>query len=318
MATKKELTITLNPEFLKLAGIEIGTGEDAAKQARANLFMANGTKGYIPQNANSDMAVKIADFIRTEIGAGESAMRHVSIALASLDMSEEYRNANDKNGNPYTSMLAFAMDVLPDLAKSTVAGYVSVGRNIYLPALKNRFGASSRLLAELPPSTLDALKSNLGNDELSGDTVAALQVAAKQGHVTQKLAKAIAKITRDAKANGTLSSLTATQIVKAAKGDADALKKVYPSKPTMSNPGGATANGGNNASSDAHNNEVYNAVKATLVKYIAPVKTGNTLTITLDKSNNESLSGFLKKVMLDKDINTARAAVRAIMEILDK
>lgn len=318
MATKKELTITLNPEFLKLAGIEIGTDKNAAAQARANLLMANGNKGYIPQNANSDMAVKIADFIRAEIGAGESAMRHVSIALASLDMSEEYRNANDKNGHPYTSMLSFAMDVLPDLAKSTVAGYVSVGRNIYLPALKNRFGASSRLLAELPPTTLDALKSNLGNDELSGDTVAALQVAAKQGHVTQKLAKAIAKITRDAKANNTLSSLTATQIVKAAKGDAEALKKVYPNKPTTSKPSGATANGGNNASSDAHNNEAYNAVKATLSKYIAPVKTGNTISITLDKNTNESLSGFLKRALLDKDENSARHAIRALMEILDK
>lgn len=317
MATKKDLTIALNPEFLKLAGIEISMDKNAAAQARANLLMANGNKGYIPQNANSDMAVKIADFIRVEIGAGESAMRHVSIALASLDMSEEYRNANDKNGHPYTSMLAFAMDVLPELAKSTVAGYVSVGRNIYLPALKNRFGASSKLLAELPPTTLDALKSNLSNEELSGDTVAALQIAAKKGHVTQKLAKAIAKTIRDAKNNDTLSGLTATQIVKAAQGDANTLKMVYPDKPTRST-AGATRNGGNAEANDAHNNEAYNAVKATLMKYIAPVKTGNTVTITLDKSTNESLSGFLKRALIDKDENAARHAVRALMEILDK
>lgn len=315
MATKNDILV-LNPDYLKKAGIEISNAKDAAAKARASLTIANNGKGYIPQNAGSDMAVQIVDYVRQELNAGESAMKHVCVALASLDMAKEYENAYDANGKPYTSMLSFAMDILPNLAKSTVAGYMAVGKNIYVPAIRKRFGAASETLLSLPPSTLDAIKANLSRDDTRANTIEAIKAAARQGTVTQRLAKGIAKTVRDAVENQTIGNLTATQVVKAAKGDAPSLKIVYPDKPQESRTGGATANGGNKEARNSHNTDAYNAVKARLMEYLKPVMDHENRMIVLSPSQTESLSGFLKRAVLSDDINDARMALRAIFEIV--
>lgn len=315
MADNKDILV-LNPDYLKKAGIEISNAKDAAAKARAALTIANNGKGYIPQNAGSDMAVQIVDYVRQELNAGESAMKHVCVALASLDMAEEYKNAHDNNGKPYTSMLGFAMDILPNLAKSTVAGYMAVGKNIYVPAIRNRFGAASKTLLALPPSTLDAIKANLGKDEYRNNTIEAIKAASKQGNVTQRLAKAIAKIVRDAVDNKTIGNLTAAQIVKAAKGDANTLKIVYPDKPTETRTGGATANGGNAAAQENHNNEAYNVVKAKMREYVAMTEINGNKGVAFTQTQIDGLSGYLKRALTSNDENDARRVVRALLEII--
>lgn len=319
--------LVLNEKYLKDAGIEISNAPDAATKARAQLRSANGTKGYIPENPASDTAIKIADYVRQELSAGENAMKHVCIGLASLDLSGEYANAHDKNGKPYTSMLSFAMDLLPNLAKSTVAGYMAVGKNIYVPAIRKRFGASSSILLELPPSTLDSVKANLSNDDLRGATIEAIKAASKNGgNVTQRLAKSIAKIVRDASGNKTLSNLTAANIVKAAKGDTPTLKLVYPEEQEKKT-GGATANGGNKEAVDAHNNEEYNAVKAAILSCFKPKKSTaksakgdkmNVYDISMDADSAKNFTELLRRSMVSSDENAARYVCRAIAEIMDK
>lgn len=312
--------LVLNPDYLKKAGIEISNAKDAAAKARAALTIANNGKGYIPQNAGSDMAVQIVDYVRQELNAGESAMKHVCVALASLDMSKEYEHAHDANGNPYTSMLGFAMDIMPNLAKSTVAGYMAVGKNIYVPAIRKRFGKASDILYALPPSTLDAIKSNLGKDDYRNNTIEAIKTASRQGNVTQRLAKSIAKIVRDAVDNKTIGNLTAAQVVKAAKGDAETLKIVYPSKTIETRTGGATANGGNAAAQaaaqESHNNEAYNVVKAKMREYVAMTEVNGNKGVTFTQTQIDGLSGYLKRALTSNDENDARRVVRALLEII--
>lgn len=313
----KTNALTLDASYLERAGIVLDKSTNAAAKARANLTLANGGKGYIPQNAGSDRVVQIMDYVRGEIANGENALKHVCVALASVDMSEEYRNATDANGKPYTAMLPFAMDLLPTLAKSTVAGYLSVGRNIYVPAIRNRFGKSSGALLALPPSTLDALKSLLNDDDISPYAIEAIKTAGKSGNVTQRLAKGIAKTIRDAISNGTLSKLKATDIVKAAKGDANALKIVYPDNTaTTRTPGGATANGGNKAAQEAANTDAYNAVKAALMGYMTLSVATNNVTITMTDAQASSLAGLLKRALTSNDENDARRVVRGLLEII--
>lgn len=317
MADKKSEMLVLTPEYLAKAGIELSNAKDAAAKARAALIAANNGKGFVPQNKGSDIAVQVVNYVREELSAGESAMKHVCVALASIDMAGEYANAQDASGKPYTSMLGFAMDLLPNLSKSTVAGYMAVGKKIYVPAIRNRFGAASKILLELAPSTLDAVKANLGNDDYSADTIEAIKTAAKQGTVTQRLAKGIAKIVRDAHNNKTLSDMTAAQVVKAAKGDSAALKIAYPdSKPQEPRTGGATKNGGNKDAQKASNTDAYNAVKARMKEYLSPVKQGENVALTLSKTQMEGLCGLLKRAMVSNDENDARAVLRAILETI--
>ena len=309
--------LTLDASYLERAGIVLDNSKDAPAKARANLTLANGGKGYIPQNADSDSVVQLMDYVRAEIANGENALKHVCIALASVDLSGEYHNATDANGKPYSAMLPFAMDTLPMLAKSTVAGYLSVGRNIYVPAIRNRFGKSSKALLELPPSTLDALKSLINNEDTLPYVIEAVKVANKSGIVTQRLAKGIAKSIRDAMANGTLSGLKASDIVKAAKGDTNALKLVYPDVTTSTRiPGGATANGGNKAAQEAANTDAYNTVKAALIGYMTVSKATDNVTITMTDAQASSLTGLLKRALTSSDENDARRVVRGLLEII--
>lgn len=326
MAKKSDLLV-LSPDYLKKAGIELSNKPDAAAQARSNLTLAKGTAGFIPQNKSADTVIQIMDYARKELAAGESSIKQACIALASVDMAKGYELANDGDGKAYTSMLAFAMDVMPNLAKSTVAGYLAVGRNIYVPAINNRFGRSSSVLLELPPSTLDALKSNLSttvDKTVSEATIEALKEASKKGKVTQRIAKGISKVIRDAQASGKLEALKPTDIVKAAKNDATALKLVYGEKESRT--GGATANGGNaeaqeakdaQASKEAANSDEYNAVKAAILQYVSPAhdESGKVL-IEMSKEQKEGLSGMMKRALVSSDINDARRVIRALFEII--
>ncbi len=320
MATKKTDMVVLNPDYLKKAGIVLETDKNAAANARAAMIADNHGKGYVPQNAASDTVIQVMDYARRQIKAGENANRQVCIALASVDMAEGYKDAQDANGKPYTSMLSFAMDVLPMLAKSTVAGIISVGRNIYIPAIQKRFGASSSVLLELPPSTLDALKANLSNVDTRADTIEVLKAATKNnGKVTQKLAKNIAKVVRDRSAMKNKPAMTAGELVKAAMQDAACLKKLYGDNATetASKPGGATKNGGNAESAVTGNSEEYNAVKAKIVEYISisKGKKGYTMTTSSDE-NTAALCGYLRKAMLSNG-NASHYVCRALAELLE-
>lgn len=318
MATKNNELLVLNPEYLKKAGIALDNSKDAAANARAAIIADNSGKGYVPQNPASDTVIQIMDYARRQIAAGENANRKVCVALASVDMARGYETAQDRNGKPYTSMLSFAMDVLPNLAKSTVAGLLAVGRNIYVPAIRNRFGASSAILLELPPSTLDALKANLTNADTRADTIEVLK-AAKNDKVTQKLAKNIAKVVRDRAAMGDEKpAMKPSELLKAAKGDTPQLERIYGKPELNSKPSGATKNGGNAESKATGNTDEYNAVKAALKAYISVSHDdGKYIMVTGNAENTASLRGFLRKAMTAIDDNSARLICRAIAEMLE-
>lgn len=318
MATKKSDLLVINPDYLKKAGIEIDTSANAAATARAAIIADNGGKGYVPQNAGSDTVIQIMDYARRQIQEGENARKQVCIALASVDLSKSYEQAQDANGNPYSSMLSFAMDVLPMLAKSTVAGLVAVGRNIYVPAIQKRFGASSSVLLELPPSTLEALKANLANENTRADTIEVLKSATKHnGKVTQKLAKGIAKVVRDRANMDSKPAMTATELLKAAQQDTPALEKLYGKTETTSKPAGATKNGGNAESAEQANNDEYNAIKAKIREYVKTDKNEFGVAIALTHENKSGLCGFLRKVMVGNDGKSANLVCRALAEILE-
>lgn len=321
MATKKNELVVLNPDYLKKAGIVLDTSKNAAANARAALIADNHGKGYVPQNAASDTVIQVMDYARRQIQTGENANKQVCIALASVDMARGYEQAQDANGKPYTSMLSFAMDVLPTLAKSTVCGIIAVGRNVYVPAIQKRFGASSGVLLDLPPSTLDALKANLSNDDTRADTIEVLKAGTRNGgKITQKLAKSIAKVVRDRQAMDEKPTMTAGEMLKAAQGDSPALEKLYGKNAieTASKPSGATKNGGNAESAATGNNDEYNAIRAKIAEYISVAKhpaTGGYIMTTSEKPEN--LCGFLRKVMLTSDNNAPRYVCRALAEMLE-
>lgn len=324
MATKKaktELPVVLNSDYLKKAGITLDMSKQAAANARAAMIADNHGKGYVPQNTSSDTVIQIMDYVRQQIQAGENANRQVCVALASVDLSKSYEEAMDAHGKPYTSMLAFSMDVLPMLAKSTVAGLLAVGRNIYIPAIQKRFGASSSVLLELPPSTLDALKANLTSDATRADTIEVLKAGTKNGgKVTQKLAKQIAKVVRDRAAMNEKPAMTAGEMLKAAQGDAPSLKKLYGDNKTesTSKPGGTTKNGGNAESKATGNTDEYNTVKAALKAYISVSHDNDKyIMITGNADNTASLRGFLRKAMTAIDDNSSRLICRALAEMLE-
>ncbi len=328
--TNKPATVSkpfaLSAEYLAKAGIEISTAENAAADARAALMAHNGGKGYIPQNAAADTVIKVMNYAREELEAGENANRNVCVALASVKMARAYEQANDANGKPYTSMLAFAMDVLPNLSKSSVASFLNVGETIYVPAIQGKFGKASNTFFALPPSTLDAVKANLANENTRADTIEVIKAAAKSGKVTQKLAKNIAKVVRDRNAMVNKPAMSPIELLKAAKEDTSALAKIYGTE-SASKPGGATKNGGNATSKATGNNDEYNAVKALLLTYIKPAhstaktpdgKEMKMTNISMDVATVESFCGALRKIMLSSDDNAARYACRAIAEILEK
>ena len=306
MATKRNDMLVLSPEYLKKAGIEINNTEKAASAARAAMIASNGGRGYVPQNKASDLVVQLMDYARQELKAGENANRRVCVALASVDMAKAYETAHDATGKPYTSMLTFAMDLLPDLSKSTVASYLSVGRNIYVPAINNRFGVSSKILLNLPPSTLDAVKANLSDDNTRGDTIEVLKAASKKdGKVTQRLAKNIAKVVRDRAAMENKPAMSAAELLKAAQGDAGANDKIYGQKAHKT--GGTTANGGNAESAAAASDEKRNVLVAKLKEYMQVTHDPNTgnVTISMDEKQAANLSGLLKKAMVNTSDNAA-------------
>ena len=317
MAKKTTDLLVLNPEYLKKAGIALDNGKEAAANARAAIIADNGGKGYVPQNPASDTVIQIMDYARRQIAAGENANKKVCIALASIDMARGYETAQDKTGKPYTSMLSFAMDVLPTLAKSTVAGLVAVGRNVYVPAIQKRFGASSAILLELPPSTLEALKANLSDENTRGDTIEVLK-ACRGDKVTQKLAKSIAKVVRDRAAMGDEKpAMKASELLKAAKGDTPQLERIYGKPESTSKPSGATKNGGNAASAEHANNDEYNAIKAKIREYVKPNNNEFGIAIALTHDAKSGLCGFLRKVMVSNDGKAANMVCRAIAEILE-
>lgn len=316
MATKKTDMLVINPDYLKKAGIELDTSKNAAATARAAIIADNGGKGYVPQNAGSDTVIQIMDYARRQIQEGENARKQVCVALASVDLSKGYEQAQDVNGKPYTSMLSFAMDVLPSLAKSTVAGLLAVGRNIYVPAIQKRFGVSSSVLLELPPSTLEALKANLANDATRANTIEVLKEGTKNnGHVTQALAKKIAYVVREREKLTNKPAMTAKELLKAAKGDTEQLKKVLGE--TETKPSGTTKNGGNAESAEYANNDEYNAIKAKLREYVKPNTNEFGIAIALTHESKSGLCGFLRKVMVDKDGKSANLVCRALAEILE-
>lgn len=321
MATKKNELVVLNPDYLKKAGIVLDTSKNAAANARAALIADNHGKGYVPQNAASDTVIQVMDYARRQIQTGENANKQVCIALASVDMARGYEQAQDANGKPYTSMLSFAMDVLPTLAKSTVCGIIAVGRNVYVPAIQKRFGASSGVLLELPPSTLDALKANLSNDDTRADTIEVLKAGTRNGgKITQKLAKSIAKVVRDRAAMDEKPAMTVGEMLKAAQGDSPALEKLYgkTATETASKPSGATKNGGNAESKATGNTDEYNAVKAALKAYISVSHDDDKyIMVTGNTENTASLRGFLRKAMTAIDDNSARLICRALAEMLE-
>lgn len=318
MATKKNEILVLNPDYLKKAGIELDNTANGAATARAAIIADNGGKGYVPQNRASDTVVQVMDYARRQLKEGENARKQVCIALASVDLSKGYEQAQDANGKPYTSMLSFAMEILPNLAKSTVAGMLAVGRNIYVPAIQKRFGNSSSVLLELPPSTLEALKANLANDETRGDTIEVLKAGTKNGgKVSQKLAKNIAKVVRDRASMENKPAMTAGELLKAAMQDAPSMEKLYGAL-EKSKPSGATKNGGNAESATANNDE-YNAIRAKITEYIHVNKGEHGYTmVTADNESTMSLCGFLRKAMLASNDKSARYVCRAIAEMLEK
>lgn len=322
MDTKTIALLDITPDFLKKAGIELETGKAAAANARAAIIADNGGKGFVPQNADSDFAIQIMDYARRKLAEGENANKQVCIALASVDMSKAYGKAIGPNGKAYTSMLAFSMDVLPSLAKSTVAGLLAVGRYVYVPALESRFGDSSGVLLELPPSTLEALKANLSNEKTCTDTIDVLKEAAKDGKVTQKLAKGIAKVVRDRAAMDKKPDMDAGEMLKAAKQDTPAMEKLYgkSAAETTSKPSGATKNGGNAESAAHANAEEYNALKAKVLDYmiVSRNKKGANVIVIGDDEKRASFAGFLRKVMVSADGKSANMVCRAIAEILEK
>lgn len=189
--------LVINGDFWKKAGIEIATGDKAAGLARAQLNDAGAA--YVPVNDYSNDLVIIMDSIRQNLDSSNDAMRNACVMLAAIDASGEYAKAMNANGKPYTSTLALAKDLFPYLEKSTVAGFIGAGRNVYLPAIQGKFGKSaSKILMGQSPSNAAILKGVLTDNNTREKAIKAVSDATKKGEkLTARAAREIVKQIND-------------------------------------------------------------------------------------------------------------------------
>lgn len=308
---KKDI-IVVDANTLNRVGIELDTRKDAATIARNAFADANGANnGYIPSNPESDTLVLLMDNVRKNMLAQETGRRNVCITLALIDESKEYQKGVDANGKHYTSLLSLARDMFPQWAKTTITDYMAVGRKIYLPAARGRFGAGSKIMLNQAPSNIAALKSVIADDTTTALAIDSIRTASKANGgkpISQAMAKAISRNIRDAKDANTLNTVTPSDIIKAAKGDAKALSKIKPDKPETAR-GNVNQTDKQAAIDKAAETEKYNVAYTKTLSYMAR---GNddSQKIVVDK---DSYRGMLEKALVSGD---AAIAIRALINAL--
>lgn len=201
MATNNKNTLSLTaPNFWKIAGIALPTSPDAALVARQALKESGAH--YIPAGTSADMALVVANVAQEAFAASENSRKNAAIALAWLAETGEYAKAIAANGKPYSSITAFARDVMPGLEKSTVDNLVASGRKLYVPALMGRWTkAQNAAILALKPTQAAQLKSCFGDKATKEETAAAVDAIAKavreKGTVSKRDAAEIVKTVRN-------------------------------------------------------------------------------------------------------------------------
>lgn len=190
-------SLVINPDFWKKAGIEIATDANSADEARKNLEKAGAS--YVPVGNSADNLLIIMDKVREDIDASDNAERDACVMLAAIDASAEYTRALNANGKAYTSTLALAKDLFPYLQKSTIAGYIGAGRNVYLPAIQGKFGkVAGQVLMGQSPSNAAILKGVLTDENTRQQALKSVtDTVKKNGKLTARAARDIVKDIND-------------------------------------------------------------------------------------------------------------------------
>lgn len=197
---KKNENLSPEAAFWRAAGIEMPVGRKAADIARKSL-KEHGAN-YVPLGESSDAVVIAADVIGMSLITEANARKNAAITLAWIDRTEGYKKAIAANGKPYTSTLAFARDVLPNLEKSTVANLIGAGRDVYTPAIEGKYMPDvNKVLLELNPSAAIRLKSTMGDkattEERENTVKAVFDTYREKGTITKKDADEIAKTVKN-------------------------------------------------------------------------------------------------------------------------
>ena len=284
VATVNLASILSNSEMWKRAGIEMPTGTDAAMRARENL--KNAGANYVPNSATADNLMIMADMARAGIDAEAQGKRQACILLAAIDASGEYTRALTANGKPYTSTLALARDLFPQLQKSTVANYIGTGRNVYLPALQGSYGKASAGIAEQTPTVGLVIKGVLSDPKTRDTAVRAIGNALK--HNTRLSAAEAKQLVTEVK------EATGTETKKeTARGAV---------KQTAKQPGG--------------NSDDYNIILSKVKACIATSSTNDTVILTMSVGQRDSLRRMLQEAIVSREPKDAGLMCRALINVI--
>lgn len=180
---------------IEKAGIIIDKSPDAAAIARENLRKSGAE--WVPATSYSDNVVILSDTIRANLSAADNGIKNACLLLAVIDETQEYQNALNAKGKPYTSTLELARDLFPHLKRSTVSNYITDGRSVYLPAARGLYGKASAALLAQSPSNATIFAGYVSDKDKRKATKAlnAIQAAYDSGNgkITAKVARDLAK-----------------------------------------------------------------------------------------------------------------------------
>jgi len=149
----------ITPEALKAAGITYPNKR--AVKAVVDSIRLNG--GYVPEGI-SETGLALVAAVGTGTKAIENAKRTIAISVALMEETGEYANLLAPSGKPFKSARDLFRAAYPALADSTIRNYLDIGRNLYLPALRNELSPTLKALAERDPGTVQAAMSSLKDD----------------------------------------------------------------------------------------------------------------------------------------------------------
>ena len=290
---RKGLTPSMLSKALDKAGIVLDNSAKAAETARENL--RKGGAEWVPVTSDADMLVVLADIVRGNLSAAENGIRNACIALAVIDETGEYKRGLNGKGAPYTSTLALARDLFPTLEKSTVANYITAGRQVFLPAARGQYGKASDALLQQSPTNAAILAGYVASSDkaIQRKALDAVKTAFEKGkgHVSKKSAQAIAKSLKPDSDKGKGIATNDKKSMEAAKAEYNAMNEM----------------------------DAYNGVLKQLLEYVPQalrMKSDGDITIVIPAQHVESFGGLIAKAIVSNDEKEKTRVLKALRKVI--
>lgn len=290
---RKNLTPSMLSKAFEKAGIIMDSSDKAAETARANLRKSGAE--WVPVTSDADTLVVLADTVRGNLSAADNGVRNACLLLAAIDETGEYKRGLNSKGAPYTSTLALARDLFPTLEKSTVANYITAGRQVFLPAARGQYGKASEALLNQSPTNASILAGYVSSNDkaIQRKALEAVKIAYDngKGHVSKKSAQAIAKSLKPETDKGKGIATNDKKSMESAKAEYQKMNEV----------------------------DAYNTVLKQLLEYVPQalrMKSDGDITIVIPAQHVENFSGLIAKAIVSKDADEKTRVLKALRKVI--